>query len=80
MAKKTCKMEMFPANFQLAVKVAQRSQFLRRNVELLISVRGGFIRIVPELSKKRIMKQVKGDAGANFYCDINGNVVHWLTS
>ena len=36
--------------------------------------------MVPDLSKKRIMKQVKGDAGANFYCDINGNVVHWLTS
>ena len=32
--------------------------------------------MVPDLSKKRIMKQVKGDAGANFYSDINGNVVH----
>ena len=34
--KKTCKMEMFQANIQLLVKVAQRSQFRRRNVELLI--------------------------------------------
>ena len=36
LTKKTCKMEMFPANIQLSVKLAQRSQFLRRNVELLI--------------------------------------------
>ena len=37
--KKICKMEMFQANIQLLVKVGLRSQFLRRNVEWLISVR-----------------------------------------